>query len=56
MPVLALLLALKHANMLDFCWAFIDFILITQYYSPDNATLKYLDQMLIKINMYKEAL
>ena len=56
MPVLAPLLAPKHPHMLDFYWAFVNFILIAQYCSHDATTLGYLDQALERINVYKEAL
>ena len=42
--------------MLDFCRALVDFILMAQYCSHDNVTLKYLDQALMRINVYKKAL
>ena len=56
MPVLAPLLAPNHANVLDFCRALVDFILMAQYRSHDDATLKYLDQALMRINVYKKTL
>ncbi|MCJ1466076.1 hypothetical protein MMC07_004695 [Pseudocyphellaria aurata] len=54
MPVLASLLAPKFPHVLDFCQAFVDFILIAQYCSHDDTTLSYLDQALMRINVYKE--
>ena len=54
MPVLALLLAPEYLDVLDFCRTFVDFILIAQYCSYDNTTLGYLDQALMRINVYKK--
>ena len=56
MSVLALLFKdSKQSDVLDFCQALVDFILIAQYCSHDNTTLEYLDQALMRINVYKEA-
>ncbi|MCJ1470389.1 hypothetical protein MMC07_009034 [Pseudocyphellaria aurata] len=56
MPMLAPLLAPKFPHVLDFCRVLVDFILIAQYRSHDNTTLSYLDQALMRINVYKESL
>ena len=56
MPVLAPLSRdFKQSDVLDFCWALVDFILIAQYCSHDDTALGYLDQALMRINVYKEA-
>ena len=56
MPVLAPLFKdSKQSDVLDFCRALVNFILIAQYCSHDNTTLEYLDQALMKINVYKKA-
>ena len=56
MLVLALLLLSSCAHVLDFCWALVDFILIAQYHSYNETTLEYLSQVLMRINVYKQAI
>ena len=55
MPVLAPLFKdCKQSDVLDFCRALVDFILIAQYCSHNDTTLGYLDQALMRINVYKK--
>ncbi len=52
--IMTFLMIEKWSYIIDFTRILIDFILITQYRSHDESTLKYLNHVLIRINIFKK--